>query len=201
MAYDADERYQMTNGAGATRVVGATVTADYFSVLGVGATLGRVFSPGQDDIEGAPPVAVLSDRLWRTRFAGAPATVGRGLMLNGVRFTVVGVAPRDFRGPNLEHRPDLWIPRTAQRQVAGAEAYAGLVGGKASWLEMMGRLRPGVTLEAAQAVVDVRAPCRSRKTAPRCATRAIRQPSSRPRRRGSPTAHAVVRSGSAGSSW
>jgi predicted permease len=82
---------------------------DFFDVLGVGVVLGRGFSP-EDDRRGATPVAVLTDRYWRTTFKGDPAVLGRSIDVAGKRATIVGVLQRGFRGLNLAAKADLYLP-------------------------------------------------------------------------------------------
>src|SRR5438093_5774039 len=86
------------------------VTGNYFSTLGVVALGGRVFTP-DDDTPSAPPVAVLSHRVWQTTFAADPSVVGSTLVVEGHPFTVIGVAPAGFFGETLESDPpDIWVP-------------------------------------------------------------------------------------------
>jgi predicted permease len=136
---------------------GQVVSGNYFDVLGVAPRAGRTFAPGEDAIPGAHPVVVISDRLWMRRFARRRSAVGSTIVLNGVRFTVIGVAPPRFSsalpGPDSN---DLWVPTMMQQVVrppsSGRARLAGLdllQRRTSSWLRVAGRLRPGVT--AAQA--------------------------------------------------
>jgi predicted permease len=158
MGWDSPETFQLNTGGLAERVLGTTVTANYFTVLGVVPSLGRVLASGVEGVQGAAPAVVLSDRLWRTRLGGAPDVVGSQVMLNGTSATVIGIAPRDFRGPPLDQRPDFWLPITALPHLGSPDDYASLINTRGTrWLEMMGRLQPGVTIGQAQAAVDVEA--------------------------------------------
>jgi predicted permease len=141
-------------------VQGAIVTGNYFEVLGVAPAQGSLLSPADDQAPNAHPVAVISHRLWQGRFQGSPAVVGRELRLNGRPFTVKGVAPRGFEGAELLERTDVYVPMMMQAVVRPPRGgYAGEMdpdllnrrGG--GWLRMLGRLKPGVTLAAAQANV------------------------------------------------
>ncbi|HKG95917.1 MAG TPA: ABC transporter permease, partial [Gemmatimonadaceae bacterium] len=96
-------------GAAPERVEGAVVTGNYFGVLGVRPRVGRLLAPDDDRAPGAHPVAVLSERLWRARFAARPNVAGTVVRLNAVPFTVVGVAPAGFRGVSVEQAPDVWV--------------------------------------------------------------------------------------------
>jgi len=92
------------------RVMGSMVSANYFSVLGVGAARGRVFTPDEDVGRGAHPVAVLSDAGWRGLFGSDSSIVGRSVVLNGKSYTIVGVTPPQFKGAVPVLTPTLWVP-------------------------------------------------------------------------------------------
>src|SRR5262249_52754292 len=139
---------------------GEHVTWNYFEVLGIGMAAGRGFRPEEDRLEAPLPVAVVSHDLWQRAFGGEATAVGRAIRINGRSFTIIGVAPRGFRGVTLDwgELPDLWLPMAwfdefhptmlNRRLLAWREARSALV---------VGRLRPGVTREAAQAALRVRA--------------------------------------------
>ncbi len=119
------------------------VTGSYFSLLGVGAFGGRVFRP-EDDRPGAPPVAVLSHRVWQTTYGSDPSVVGSAFMVEGHPFTVIGVAPPGFFGETLRSDPpDIWIPLQQEPLISGGGSLVQTP--VAAWLRMMGRLRPGAT--------------------------------------------------------
>jgi predicted permease len=121
------------------------VTGNYFSTLGVGAFGGRVFTP-DDDKPSAPPVAVLSHRVWQTTYASDPSVVGSTFVLEGHPFTVIGVAPAGFFGETLESDPpDIWLPLQQEPMM---DADGGLLHQPVSaWLRMIGRLRPGASID------------------------------------------------------
>jgi predicted permease len=121
------------------------VTGNYFSTLGVGAFGGRVFTP-EDDKPSAPPVAVLSHRVWQTTYGSDPSVVGSTFVVEGHPFTVIGVAPAGFFGETLESDPpDVWLPLQQEPLISGE---ASLVHQSISaWLRMIGRLRPGASIE------------------------------------------------------
>jgi hypothetical protein len=134
----------------AAEVEGAVVnmvSGDFFEVLGVQPAIGRGLAAG-DQPPGAHPVAVLSDRYWRTRFGASPSVVGRSVFIQDVSVTVVGVAPRGFYGSVVGELPDIWVPATMQPQLWPGRAY--LNASTVSWLLLMGRLRAGVSLAQAQ---------------------------------------------------
>jgi predicted permease len=123
---------------------GALVTGNFFQVLGVGAAQGRVLTPADD--EGRQPVVVLSDRGWSTHFANDPAVIGRSFPINGIRYDIVGVMPKSFRGL-MVGAPDYWAPLSLIEQLQPA-----LVAEKQDIdVNIIGRLRPGISREVAQA--------------------------------------------------
>ncbi len=121
------------------------VTGTYFSTLGVQAFGGRVFTP-DDDRAGAPPVVVLSHRVWQTAYGGDPSVVGSTFIVEGHPLTVIGVAPAGFFGETLESDPpDIWVP-VQQEPLIDAEGSL-LHQSISAWLRVIGRLRPGATTE------------------------------------------------------
>jgi putative ABC transport system permease protein len=136
------------SGAGSPeQLVGSRVSADFFPTLGMAPMLGRGFRP-DEDIPGAPNVAVLAYSAWQRRFAGDSSIVGRLIKLNGVPYTVIGVMPSTFRDPEpaFKQRAEVWRPLnlTPATQPRGAR-----------YLRTIVRLRPGVTVEKAQRDFDV----------------------------------------------
>ncbi len=131
------------------RVMGQMVSANFFTVLGVGADRGRVFIPSEDVGELAHPVAVLSYASWQRRFGGAPDVVGKSVIVNGNAYTVIGVAPRDFRGVLPLVTPELWVPLAQLAQVNPAMPKAMEMRGENSF-NVIARLAPGVTMDRAR---------------------------------------------------
>ena len=131
------------------------VTGNFFAVLEQPALLGRTLVP-DDDRAGAPrPVVVLSHAYWLRRFKGDPAVLGQSLTINGIAVAIVGVMPPEFFGVDVSHGRivELWCPLWLKTQLsAGSDAQrltTGAIG--SSWLKVMGRLRPGATLETTRA--------------------------------------------------
>ena len=125
-------------------MAGALVTGNFFQVLGVGAAQGRVLTPADDDAR--TPVLVLSDRGRTLHFANEPAVIGRTLLINGVRYEIVGVMPRGFRGLNVG-APDYWAPLSLVEQLHPA-----LAAQKKDFdVDVIGRLRPEMSREVALA--------------------------------------------------
>src|SRR5262249_31109689 len=98
------------NGARSEVALGSLVSGNYFDVLGIRPALGRAFLPEEDRTPGAHPVVVLSHSFWQSRFNSDPALVGRTIVLNGRRFTVVGVAPAGFDGERPPIKVSFWMP-------------------------------------------------------------------------------------------
>jgi predicted permease len=153
------------NAGGQAEVVsGQVVSGNYYSTLGVPALIGRTITDS-DDNAGTTPVAVLSHRFWTNRFSADKGVVGRQVNLNNVAFTIVGVTPPGFEGTGqVGSSLDISIPLAWEQQVSGERTY--LKGAGIWWLRLMGRLKPGATLEQAtsslegafqQSVVDHRA--------------------------------------------
>jgi predicted permease len=129
-------------------VFAEVVSGNYFDVLGVTAVHGRTFLPDEDRTPGSHPVAVLAYDLWQSRFAGDHDVLGRTVKLNGHDFEIVGVAPEKFHGTLAVFRSALWLPLMMHDQVT-AESIIEERGSRT--LLLKGRLRPGITLEQAQA--------------------------------------------------
>ena len=120
------------------------VTGNYFTMLGVRAFGGRVFSP-DDDRPGAPPAAVLSYRVWQASYGGDPSVVGSTFIVEGHPFSVIGVAPPGFFGETLRSDPpDLWIPVQQEPLIDGAGEL--LHQSVPAWLRVIGRLRPRASI-------------------------------------------------------
>ena len=133
-------------GAGEPTIVNiAAVTPEIFPLLGVKSLAGRIMLP-EDGKQGAAPVAVLSESLWRNRFSSDPGIIGRSIILDMRPFTVIGILPADFRYPDGGPHQDVWIP-IAQDPLFGPR----LLRPGVPALGGVGRLMPGVTLAQAQA--------------------------------------------------
>ncbi|HEV2667980.1 MAG TPA: ABC transporter permease, partial [Blastocatellia bacterium] len=109
---------------------------------------GRAFLPEEDRTPNANPVAVIGYGLWQRRFGGDPALVGKTITLSGQGFTVVGVAPPQFRGAELGMVPDVFVPMMMQSRAMPGRNWLDVR--DAGWLRVVGRLKPGVSVEQAQ---------------------------------------------------
>ncbi len=133
---------------------GLLVSANYFSLLGARTQLGRVFTADEDRV-GGPPVVILSDGLWRSRFGGDPQLLGKSVIVNGQPLTVVGVTEPGFRGHIAAVDFALWVPVTQMQLVSnrGDEPLSR----RSSSLEIVGRLAPGVTRSQARQALNTAA--------------------------------------------
>jgi len=132
---------------------GRLVSGNYFEVLGVRPLLGRVFAPDDDRVPGERAVVVISHAYWQRKFAGDPNIIGKSLTLNGTKFNIIGVGPRDFFGDVVGVSNEVWIPLMMQGQVNPGSSF--LERNDASWLLLLGRLKPGVSLAQARASLTV----------------------------------------------
>jgi predicted permease len=144
-------------GGATERQRAMAVSGNYFSMLGVNAALGRTFAANEGvEIDDAP-VVVLSHGLWQSSFGGDPGVIGRNVTVNARTFAVIGVAPREFNGTSRATAPDLYLPITMYGSLTGP-----LQGGEHplrtrfyTFHSVMGRLKDGVTLEQAQAAMQL----------------------------------------------
>jgi len=141
-------------GSGGTpeRARGQMVSGSFFPMLGAPLERGRGLTP-QDDVRGGPAVALISDALWKRRFGGSADVLTTPIVLNGRDFAIVGVVGPAFRGPAIGDAADIWLPmalwpamRTSERTLLDSRA--------SSWLTVLARLRPGVSLRQAQGAVS-----------------------------------------------
>ncbi|HZS53919.1 MAG TPA: ABC transporter permease [Bryobacteraceae bacterium] len=149
------------------------VTGEYFRGLAVSPAAGRLID-SEDDRPGAPPVAVISFATSQNRFGGLPNAIGQSILVDNVPFTVIGVTPPGFFGVDPAVAPDLYLPLHTNLLVDGARAAHMYGDENFYWIEMMGRLRPGVSMAQAQAALAPRsinglpAPRRPTASAPNC---------------------------------
>ena len=165
------------------QIFGEMVTGDFFSLLGVKPGLGRAFLPDEDRVPGASLVTVLSYNFWQRRLGGDPAIVGQTITLNGHAFTVVGIAPKGFKGPNAIFAPALWVPTMTHPQLATGFLQENMDSRRALIFGIVGRLKPGVALAQAEAKLETIAGQLARETTAVAAWRSSRWP----RRRSTPT--------------
>jgi predicted permease len=136
-----------------TRIIHAEVVSGaWFTTLGLSTALGRGLTPDDDRTPGGHSVAVLTYDFWRSQFAGDPGVLHKVILLNGHPMTVVGVAAAGYRGFDLGERTDVLVP--TMMQAAMIPGWYGLEDRGRLWLQLVGRLRPGTTVEQAEARLD-----------------------------------------------
>jgi macrolide transport system ATP-binding/permease protein len=139
-------------GDRADRTTASVVSANYFEALGVHPILGRAFEPAEDLGRNAHPVTVISYQMWKERFHGDPAIIGKAQMLNGMPHTIIGVAPEGFYGTFVGWAMQFWVPTSMQERFDPG-GYK-LEDRGARWIEGFVRLKPGVTPEQAQSEIS-----------------------------------------------
>lgn len=139
-------------GDRAERATGSIVSANYFDALGVHPLLGRTFEPAEETGHNAHPVTVISHLLWKSRFGGDAAIVGKTQIFNGVPHTIIGVAPEGFYGTFVGYPFQFWVPASMQ-DAFDSTGYT-LENRGERWVEGFARLKRGVTREQAQAEIS-----------------------------------------------
>jgi predicted permease len=145
MAVWRNSAFSLTGTGAAEQVSGQFVSSDFFSIFGVKPLLGRAIAPGEDEI-GGPPIALISEGLWRRKFEAAPGIVGNGITLDGNVYTIVGVIPGTFHfsmGGSPTREVFLPIGQWKNNLLTTRTAGLGING--------IGRLKPGVTVDQARA--------------------------------------------------
>ena len=136
--------------SGPEQVNAATVSGNYFDLLGIRPAAGRMLAASDDGAPGASPYIVISHATWRRLYAGDPAAVGSTIRIADRPFTILGVAPASFRGTELADTPDLWTPLTMVTYLGIGGLFAERMTAEVfsthsfSWLDVVARVRPGV---------------------------------------------------------
>ena len=138
----------MSHNGNNERVWGYLVSGNYFDILGIKAAQGRTFLEEEDRTPNSHPVAVMSYGCWQKRFASDPSIVGKTVLLNGHTFTVIGIAPKDFKGTEVAYSPELWVPFMMAEQIEPGS----------NWLKsrgddnifVLGRLKQGISQAQAE---------------------------------------------------
>ncbi|HSM85207.1 MAG TPA: ABC transporter permease, partial [Candidatus Limnocylindrales bacterium] len=142
-----------SSGVVTDEAVGTLVTGNYFSTLGVNAFLGRTLSP-QDDVDrGAGPVVVVSHDFWTRKLSSDASIVGQTVRLNNFPYTVIGVAAPGFVGDTVGDKQDFWVPLSMQAQMMPGRPWLDDV--HASWLRVLARLKPGVSMGQAESDMNL----------------------------------------------
>jgi predicted permease len=141
-------------GQQAERVAVELVSGTYFSTLGVNPALGRILTPEDDLVPSGHPYVVLNYNYWKSRFAGDPQIVGKSLILNDYKMTVVGVAQAGFDGVELGFSPKIFIPIMMQRQIIVGSPEDMLKERRNRWVNAFGRLKPGISQQQAKSALQ-----------------------------------------------
>ncbi len=139
----------LENKGNPQRIWGYLATGNYFDLLGVKPALGRFFHQVDDVRVGASPFAVLSYKSWQDRFAADPEIVGKKVRINGLPYSILGVASRGFHGTELFYWPEIWVPMMMEPQIEVGNSW---LDNRYTWNTwIFGRLKPGVTPAGATA--------------------------------------------------
>jgi predicted permease len=128
------------------------VSGSYFPILGITPALGRLLGPGDDAVDGEAAAAILSFDYWQNALGGDPQAIGKTLVVNGKPLTIVGVAPERFHGTTVGGHADVYVPITFRWRInANLEPTDSR---EKRWAYLFARLRPGVSIEQAEAETD-----------------------------------------------
>jgi predicted permease len=144
----------LTHGA-TERIVGELVSGNYFSVLEVNPALGRLIAPDDVQVDDEAPVVVLSYRMWQRVFGSDSQITGKNILLNGHRFTIVGVAAGKFTGTAVGSPTDVWLPLTMQPAAIPRMSHGVLHNRNSGWIEIFGRLKHSVPLAEARSEMQI----------------------------------------------
>src|SRR6185503_7618326 len=142
---------QVSSGRELEHPHGRFVSSNYFSLLGVPAFAGRTLDAHMDDVTGSSPVIVISNSYWTRRFKASNDAIGSTVTIDGVKMTIIGVTPPGFSGEIVGTSTDLWLPISMQPSLQPHQKI--LNDRSASWVLLLGRLKPGATLAQAKLVL------------------------------------------------
>jgi predicted permease len=128
------------------------VSGNYFAMFGIGAYAGRMFTP-EDDRKGAEPVMVMSYSTWQQKYGQDQSVIGGSFILNGMPFTVIGIAPPRFYGDRMESSPAFWLPLNAEAMIDGSSNL--LQFPQQDWLDLIGRIAPGADAKKIEAQLQL----------------------------------------------
>jgi hypothetical protein len=141
---------QWTNNGAQTPIAAIMTSSNYFDVLGIRPIMGRLFT-ADEDLNHAVPVTILSYSLWTNRFGSDRTLIGRSITLNDMPFTVIGVTPQGFKGTATLAQPELlWVPLGMRDQLTTGQLKAFSTNRRFRWINILGRLKPGVTMGQAR---------------------------------------------------
>ncbi|HYE85573.1 MAG TPA: ABC transporter permease [Vicinamibacterales bacterium] len=145
----------LSTGTEGRHVRAEIVSGSYFDVLGVQPLLGRLIAVSDDERPGGHPVVVLGHKYWQNTLGGDPGVLGRNVRVSNYPMTVIGIAPAGFGGLDPLRPADVWMPAAMAEQAGNIDAYWNrLQDRRAAWLHLFGRLKPGMTVEDAEAGLE-----------------------------------------------
>jgi putative ABC transport system permease protein len=150
MALVSNSRPVILTGEAPEHLTAELISFNYFDILGVETAVGRLFRAEEDEVPSRQPVVLLSYPFWQRRYAGDPAIVGQKILLNGSPYEVVGVISQNYRGTWWDPI-DIWVPSMMVPDVIGPNY---VVNRKDRWCTVLGKLAPGVSIEAASEALD-----------------------------------------------
>ena len=142
----------LSMGSDSHAAIAEAISGNYFPVLGVGPALGQVLTNDDDRKPNANPVAVISYDFWKTQFGAAADVVGRKVLVNRHPLIIIGVAASTFRGIDVGEVPSLWVPASMATEII--PGFNELHDRRTRWMQVFGRLNPGMTLRQAQAGLE-----------------------------------------------
>jgi predicted permease len=143
------EPFSVSFGGNNERTTGELVSGTYFPVLGVRPALGRLFTSGEDRARGGAPLAVLGYDYWKTRFSGDPSIVGKEILVNDHKLTVIGVAENGFEGDERLFPTQIYAPMVMAKELTSEDNP--FENRRRRWVQVFGRLKPGVPVATAKA--------------------------------------------------
>ena len=162
-----------SGGAEPRQVQGSLVSANYFDVLGLVPAAGRFFFRDEDTKPNSNTVAVISYALWTNKFGSDPSVVGKTVILNATPYTVIGIAPRGFKGAiSIGSSEQVWIPTSMEEQVLAGFFVENFHDRRLLSMTTFGRLKPGIGIKQAEASLQTiasRLKANTRKTMPAAA--------------------------------
>ena len=155
-AYGERARMNVSIDGESESIMGQLVSGNYYSVLGIAPAAGRLFTPGDDRVPGAHPLAVVSHAYWQRRFGSSEFVLGKQILIDGTPFTIIGVTPPGFHGLQVGDAPEISVPIMMQPQVMpDRENWLAQPRNTVDWLVLFGRLKPGVPAATATAGLQV----------------------------------------------
>lgn len=148
-------QFRLADAHNVEQIWGEVVSGNYFDVLGVSAFKGRTFLAEEDQVPGRNPVVVISHGLWQRRFNSDPDLIGKSITINNQPLTVIGVAPSKYSGMMRGLSSEVWVPTMMVPRLDPTKGEPMMTSRGNSWVVMVGRLKPEITLAQARARFDL----------------------------------------------